>query len=241
MTNTANRESLAALDTMPSLHVREGLADAVYHALREAITNGSLSPGLRLREVSLAKQFAVSATPVREALRRLEREGLVEVSLHRGATVATFDLRTIADLYETREVLECRAVRRAAMAHAGNFAPVEAIMAETAVCAPTDDPAFHRLDIAFHRAVNEIGGNLQLAELAERVHRRIQGVRARCAVHLPGQSAISHGQHKAILAAVRAGDADGAERLTRIHIATVRDAVFGVLDQLPETRTAHKR
>src|SRR5215467_1340620 len=99
---------------LPPGGARQSLVDIAYEALREAITSGALLPATRLREAALARHFGISTTPVREALRRLDREGLVRLSPNRGAIVAEFDLRQILDLFEIREVLECRAVRRAA-------------------------------------------------------------------------------------------------------------------------------
>ena len=212
------------------LGARRPLADAVSDALREAITDGMLAPGTRLREVSLARHFTVSATPVREALRRLEREGLVEADPHRGAAVAALRPEEIVDLYEVHEVLECRAVRRAAEAEHRDLARLEALLAEAeGVLSGPDHVAFNRLDLAFHRALNGLGGNAPLAELIEQVHRRIQGVRLRSAGHLPGRPALSHAQHLALLEAVRRRDAEQAEGLARAHIRSVRDAVVGVL------------
>jgi len=98
---------------LPRLEARRSLADSVHHALGEAITHGTIAPGTRLREVDVATRLGVSATPVREALRRLEREGLVTVTPHRGATVVTYTPAEIANLYEVHEVLESHAVRRA--------------------------------------------------------------------------------------------------------------------------------
>ena len=93
---------------------RQSLVDVAYVALRDAITSGTLLPGARLREAALAKHFAVSTTPIREALRRLDREGLVRLAPNRGAVVTEFNLREILDLFEIRELLECGAARRAA-------------------------------------------------------------------------------------------------------------------------------
>jgi DNA-binding GntR family transcriptional regulator len=211
---------------------RGSLADLVYSALRDAITGGTLAPGFHLREILLARHFAVSTTPVREALRRLERDGLVSVHPHRGAVVTAFDPREIVNLYEIREVLECRAVRSAALARQHDFSRVEELLRESkAVAKRPDQIEFNRVDVAFHRALYAIGGNLQLAELIERVHRQIQGVRVRCAIYLPGRPAISYAEHRAILAAVKARDADRAEELTRTHILVVRDVVADVLQK----------
>lgn len=206
------------------------LVDMVYLALRDAIASGQLVAGTRLREVALAKHFGVSSTPVREAFRRLEREGLILVSPHRGATVVSFTLHELTDLYEIHELLECRAVRRAAEAPHHNLVPLEATLAEAeAILGEPDQAAFNRLDLAFHRALNDLGGNAPLAELIEQVHRRIQSARVRYAGHLPGRPMHSHAQHKELLAAVRARDPDRAEALSRAHIRAVRDAVVQIL------------
>lgn len=219
------------LAAVPIVSARTSLADVVYQALRDAITSAVLSPGFRLREIALARHFGVSTTPIREALRRLEREGLVEVTPNRGAVVAAYNLRQVTDLYEVREVLECRAIRRAALARGPrDLSRVEALLAEAAsVLEAPDQVEFNRLDVELHRALSDVGGNDQLAELAERVHRQIQSVRVRCAVHLPGRPTRSHAEHQAIVAAVEAGDADRAETLVRAHIDGVRDAVTRVL------------
>lgn len=215
---------------LPAFGVRESLADVVYGALREAITSGSLAPGYRLRETPLSSHFGVSATPIREALRRLERDGLVWVSPHRGAAVAAFNVDEVIALYEVREVLENRAVRRAAESPIRELARVDALLAQAeSVLAESDQVQFHRLDLRFHRALSEVGGNMPLAELAEQIHGRIQGVRARCSVHLSGRPAVSHAQHLAIVAAVRDGDPDRAEAMVRAHIYSVRDAVVPLL------------
>lgn len=222
------------LTGIPVLAVHAGLADAVYDALRPAITGGQLPPGFRLRELHLSKHFGVSTTPIREALRRLEREGLVEVHRNRGAVVAAYNPQEVRDLYEAREVLESHAVRHAAQATPRDLRRLEQILAEAeSILAAPDIARYFELDVQFHRALNELGGNAQIAELAERVHRQIQAVRVRCAVELPERPKVSHAQHQAIVAAVGRGDGDRAEALLREHIASVRDAVVRVLRGAP--------
>ncbi len=230
-------ELLTQLVGPPSLGVRASLADVVYGALRDAITGGTLRPGYHLREIPLSKHFGVSTTPVREALRRLDREGLVAVQPNRGAVVAAFDLPEVFDLYEAREVLETRAVRRAAETPGRDLSRLLEILDELeSVIDVPDQIQFNQLDVHFHRGLNDLGGNRQLAELAERIHRQIQGVRVRCAIYLPGRPRVSHTEHRAIVEAVRAGDADRAEALSRGHILSVRDAVVGALRQAVRSR-----
>jgi DNA-binding GntR family transcriptional regulator len=213
--------------------VRQSLVDIAYEALRDGITSGSLLPGTRLREAALARHFSISTTPVREALRRLDREGLVRLSPNRGAVVAEFDLREILDLFEIREVLECRAVRRAAVQHARDLTHAESLLAaEDRQVASRDRIEWNRLEVAFHRAINDLSGNFELAELAERVHRSVQGLCVRCLrepLYGPERLRLMQAQHQAIVDAVRSGDADHAEACTREHIQHVRDSVAEAL------------
>jgi len=224
------RDPLASLAGLPRLAVPESLSSMVHDALSEAITSGALPLGFRLREIPLSQHFGVSTTPVREAVRRLEREGLVEVSPRRGAIVAGVDVERAADLYELREILECRAARRAAQQRGSDLSRLNQLLAEAeGFLDEPDQVEFNRLDVQFHRAIGDLGGNAQLAEMAERVHRRIQAVRIACAVSLPGRPRLSQRQHRAIVAAFKARDADRSETLVRAHIDDVREAVLKVL------------
>lgn len=224
----------ASLRAFPSLGSRASLADEVHGILLDAITGGTLEPGERLREIPLAKQFGVSTTPIREALRRLEREGLIRLHANRGAVVAAYDAREIMDLYEVREVLEARAVCRAALAPERDLSQVDALLARMeSVRDDPDQVEFNNLDVAFHRALNEAGGNWQIAEHAERIQRQIQGIRVRASIHLAGRPRVSHVEHLAIVDAVRTGDGERAEALLRAHIFSIRDAILRVLDPAP--------
>ncbi len=224
---------LPPLAGLASGGARQSLVDIAYMALRDAITSGSLLPGTRLREAALARHFSISTTPVREALRRLDREGLVRLSPNRGAVVAEFDLREILDLFEIREVLECRAVRRAAIQHQRDLNHAKSLLAaEARQVARHDRVEWNRLEVAFHRAINDLSGNFELAELAERVHRSVQGLCVRCLrepLYGPDRLRLMQSQHQAIVDAVRAGDADAAESCTREHIQHVRDSVAEAL------------
>jgi DNA-binding GntR family transcriptional regulator len=89
------------------------------------------------------------------------------------------------------------------------------------------------VDVAFHRAVHEIGPNRLLADLAERTHRQIQAVRARAGMVTTGIPGRSNAEHAALLDAIRRRDAGEAERAVREHIRAVRDRVLPALDRLP--------
>jgi DNA-binding GntR family transcriptional regulator len=222
-----------ALTGLPTGGTRQSLVDIAYEAVRDAITSGTLLPGTRLREAALARHFAISTTPVREALRRLDREGLVRLSPNRGAIVAEFDLREILDLFEIREVLECRAVRRAAGQRLRDLHAAEAVFAQAERQVTLRDRVeWNRLEVAFHRAINELSGNFELALLTERIHRTVQGLCVRCMrepIYGPEKLQLMQSQHVGILQAVREGNAREAEARARTHIHSIRDSIAEAL------------
>lgn len=215
------------------------ISTAIYEALKAAITDGTFPPGYRLREAHIARRFGVSPTPVREALQRLDREGLVRIFDHRGAVVPSWSARDAEELYELRELLEGWAVERLAeQVRSLDFGPVERILKQAeAVLAEPDHHKFNRLDVEFHACLVRLAGNRQLAELAELVHRRIQVIRARCSVYLPGRPPVSHRQHLEILAAIKRADPSAAQAALIHHIRDIRRAVLAVLNQAtPESK-----
>jgi DNA-binding GntR family transcriptional regulator len=212
---------------------RQSLVDVAYVALRDAITSGTLVPGARLREAALAKHFSVSTTPIREALRRLDREGLVRLAPNRGAVVTEFNLREILDLFEIRELLECGAARRAANQSSRDVRHAESIIAAAArLVTQRERIEWNRLEVSFHRAINDLSANVELAELAERTHRAVQGLCVRCLrdpIYGPETLLVMQSHHQEILEAVRHGNARQAEARARTHIRYIRDSVADVL------------
>jgi DNA-binding GntR family transcriptional regulator len=217
-------------DQLWAVPKRRSLSEEVFLSLRDAISDGEFPPGAPLRETALAKDFGVSATPVREALRRLEREGLVTSRSHHGTIVAEMTPATMAQLYELHETLEAHAVRRATEQGPHDLSRLhEFVHRMDDHLAPGDQARFNQLDLRFHRTLNELGGNLQIAALIEQTHRRIQAFRLRLDIGLPDRPLHSQAQHRALLAAIQAGNATEAERIARDHIDTVRTAVLATM------------
>ncbi|MGW1786238.1 GntR family transcriptional regulator [Streptomyces sp. NPDC002143] len=206
---------------------RRGLADEVADRIREAIFSGAYAPGAQLREVELSGALDVSRGPVREALRLLEREGLVHCAWHRGTTVTTLSPEDVAELDSLRGALEELAVRQV-IAHASDedLAAVEktAGLMERA----TDEHEMVRLDIAFHDAVFAAAGHLRLQDAWEAI---------RCQVHLFLLTRITHStegyltripeEHRELVAVLRARDTDAALRLFAAHRRLAVDVVAG--------------
>ncbi|WP_169748050.1 GntR family transcriptional regulator [Pseudonocardia acaciae] len=160
-------------------HVGSNGAHAVYLALRRRFADGDLAPAERLTETALAASLGVSRTPVREALGRLQADGLVAPAA-RGVVVATLSREEIEQIYELRAGLEGQAAASAARRQAaGLVAPVEiraigeaADEVERAIAA-SDPKGSARANLSFHRAIGRVAGNPFLEDALHRVWDRI--------------------------------------------------------------------
>ena len=187
--------------------------DMVAAMLREMIMSGQLSPGSPLRQRDLADQFDVSATPIREALRRLEAEGLVVGDTHRGATVAKPDEGARADNYRIRAALEPLAAEMATERIDGDaLAELETINEEIRGI-PEGDPAYREHNARFHFAIYQASGSPVLVSLIRMLWQSMPQQPAPARSHQE-----SADQHEGILAAIRDRDGEQAGMLTREHI-----------------------
>lgn len=216
-----------------TLQVRGGLADSIYLQLRAWISDGTLQPGHRLREVEIARHFDVSTTPVREALQRLQYDGLVESHPRRGAAVASVEWAETHSLLVVRELLEVHAVRRVAQTYkTHDFAAVrEIIAAQTTAAAEGDIPEFVRLDRDFHMSIIQMAGNEPLVRITDQVHTQLQQARSRIAGNRKGSLEASVAQHRAVLEAIEKGDADGAEEATHAHVQSTIKSIAELMDR----------
>jgi DNA-binding GntR family transcriptional regulator len=137
----------------------------------------------------------------------------------------------VAQLYETRTVLECYAVRKAAEQRPAKaaVAAVRAIVARQREALTSTAPARQPMDADFHREITALAGNPVIAELVERTVRQIEAVQARSAAVVRGESARTCRAHASIVAAVAKGDADRAESVMREHLAIAQRAVMAAL------------
>lgn len=189
--------------------------EGAYARIRAAIREGSLAPGERLTETDLAARFGVSRTPVRQAIARLEAEGLLTHEARRGLTVTRPDHQQVVELYVMREVLEGAAARLAAQ-HASETeiaAMAEIVQAEPAAFG--DARALAEINQRLH-------GLLYLAAHNRYLLRSLEQLAATMSL-LPtlltrgGRAEQAHAEHRAILDAVGARDGDAAEDAARAH------------------------
>jgi DNA-binding GntR family transcriptional regulator len=159
-------------------HPRRYLADTVYEALRRAIVERKFDPGEALTEQELSRRFDVSRTPVREALAKLERDGLVRVVPKKGAFVRTLSHDEIRELYQLREALEALAVRLAApRLDPGELAGFEARFKEVKAQGPKTTYAEVRaLGEEFHRHLTKKADNSKLTETLEQIREHIRSM-----------------------------------------------------------------
>ncbi len=200
----------------------ESLADRAYHALRGAIAEGRLKPGRHVGEAAFAEQLGISRTPIREALQRLARDGLVTLDARNGARVAELSLEAIQELYDLREILEGSAARFAALgAKPNDLQRLEAILAQES--AHGGDPAaLARLNKLFHQTLCKVANNRYLGQAVATFSTTLL-LLGPTTLAAGGRAGESQAEHRAIVEAVAAGDAERAEALMRGHIRRARE------------------
>lgn len=196
---------------------RRGLAEEVADRIREAIFNGAYTPGTQLREVELSQALDVSRGPVREALLRLEREGLVSTAWHGGATVTALSPRDAAELDSLREALEGLAVRQV-VAHASDEDLVVIERTVDRMERAEDEHAMVRCDIAFHDAVYAAAHHRRLQEAWQAIRSQVHlFLLTRVGLNAVGYLSLVRNEHRELAAALRARDAHAALELFAEH------------------------
>jgi DNA-binding GntR family transcriptional regulator len=194
--------------------------------LRAHVLNGTLAPGSRLVELQLAQRYAVSRAAVRAAIGELAKEGLVEREANRGATVRAVDLAEAVRITEIRALLEGFIAARAA--HVATPKEHQELLDLIAGMAKALDDdrmgTYSDLNATLHRRLREISGHNIAADLVENLRNRAAHHAFRLAM-FPGRAEESLPQHRAIVDAVVAGDADRAEQAMRAHLTSVISAL----------------
>jgi DNA-binding GntR family transcriptional regulator len=209
---------------LPALGARRNLREEIRQTLRAAVISGELRPGVVYSAPSLAAQFGVSPTPVREAMLDLANEGLVDTLRNKGFRVTELSGKDLDELSELRALIEVPTVRRLAEAGVAPdvLAGLRPLATEIEAAAARSDLIAHvTADLEFHLRLLALAGNRQLVETVRslRARSRIYGLRS-----LAERDALvpSAREHAELLDLLAAGDADGAEALMRRHIGHVR-------------------
>lgn len=207
--------------------------------MKAAILSLGLRPGEQVRPEELAEQLAISRTPIREALLRLETDGLVRVEPRVGFFVADVTAADLVELFELRELLEGYAAERAATAlTADDLTTVDRLLADAARAVDGGDlERFQETEVAFHDLVVERAGNRRL--LAVMATLRDLTYRQRMlSLTVPENVSRSLQEHRDVATALHAGDGPAARVRMAAHLRAARDRLLAHADLSPPGRTA---
>jgi GntR family transcriptional regulator, trigonelline degradation regulator len=207
--------------------------DQAFERLRDAIITGHFAPGARLIERELCEAMGVSRTSIREVLRRLEAEQLIEVEPRRGPIVARLGRRQVEEIYEVRALLEAAIVRRFALeASADNIAELRRIYEKLSVVRDQGDVAAivnttrqfseYLMDVVNHELISDIHQKLTARISVSRVF----------AISLPGRLQQSAGELAVVMDAIERRDAEGAAQSLMIYVRNAGEAALKQLDAM---------
>jgi DNA-binding GntR family transcriptional regulator len=203
-------------------------ADAVYDSLRDAIWDGRIARGERVREEDIARSLGVSRTPVREALQRLQQRGLLVNRPGRGLIVAELGKREVVELYAMREILEGSAARFAAQHASGPEIEIIDRLQRELAAAPDDALLLVTLNRRFHQAICDAGHNQYLTQTLDTLHDAMALLHS-ATFRAPNRRRESDAEHRRIVAAIEARNADQAEAVAREHIRQAQRTRFEAL------------
>jgi DNA-binding GntR family transcriptional regulator len=215
MANVSKLQRFAVVDE-DALRTRSR-ADFVFESLRDAIADGRIERGQRVREEEIGRNFGVSRTPVREALQRLQQRGLLVLTAGRGLVVAELTPQQVAELYAMREILEGSAARFAAERASVHEIAVLYRLQEELRDAKNDAMTLVSLNRHFHQAIYEAAHNRYLMQTLDHLHDSFTLLHS-TTFRAPSRRKDSDEEHRKIVAAIERHDPDRAEAAAREHI-----------------------
>ena len=216
------------------------LRDVVFNTLREAILRGELKPGERLMEIQLANKLGVRRTPIREAIRKLELEGLVLMIPRKGAEVAQITEKSLRDVLEVRRALENLAVQLACLRMSPQtLADLKAAArAFEEILGGEDVTAVAEADVAFHDVIYMATDNQRLISLLNNLREQMYRYRVEYLKKKECHKQLLW-EHQEIIRAIEAGEIDVATKITEQHIDNQVEAVSDALRHLEENQFRH--
>lgn len=195
------------------------LRGRVFQTIREKILAGEYKHGEELKEMALASELGVSRTPVREALRQMELEGLVKIIPNKGASVIGITAKDMEDIYSMRSLLEGLCANLAAQRiNEEQINKLEEIAYLTDFHVKKGNlEKLYELDNQFHEVMYEASGSRMIKHVLSDFHHYVERVR-KASLQSPGRSELFNEEHKAILEAIREKDGIKAEQLANAHM-----------------------
>ena len=203
------------------------LRETVCEALREAIRNGVLEPGERLMEVQLADELGISRTPVREAIRKLEQEGYVIMMPRRGTYVSSVSVSDVKEIFEIRSALESLSTELAAL----RIEPDELEQLRTLLTEieghieRKDIDKIVETDIKFHGLLYQVSRNERLVAIISNLKEQLARYRT-LSMSYPGRLKETLEEHRAMVEAIAAGDAEAAREAAERHMEQAEETLL---------------
>ncbi len=197
--------------------------NSVYEYLYDAIRTGDIKPGQTLTERGLAEKIGVSRTPVREAIRKLEEQGIVTYEPHKGVRVIPFSIDKVLQLYEVRELLEGLAVRKLAQDHTPKILDELSELISTAEkeAVMNNVQELARINSAFHLKLARSSGNVYLEAIMNSLQTQI-ALMMSASLSTSGRPLKNIAEHQMLIDAIRSGDGDFAESIAKHHVRNAR-------------------
>jgi DNA-binding GntR family transcriptional regulator len=219
---------------MKKLKIPSNLTTLAYNSIKDYILEGRLDENSRLTEEFLSTQLGISKSPIREALNRLETEGLIRIEPRKGAYLRRLSPLEVAELYDLREALEAHVVRTAKITPTVVADLRQSLKRQRALLKANDRTHYIEEDVNFHAELAQATGNGHLCAVLENVQNQIW-LQRRKTYDLSSSMAPDH--HESIVEALDANDRAKAEKAMRGHIQNVKSRLLEYLEsrQLAET------
>ena len=209
----------------PSLH------EAIFQKLRSLLVEGAIAPGSKLNERELAERLHVSRTPIREAIRRLAADGLVELIANRGAIAIQLSLADVIHTFDVIAQLEGYSGELAAKNISNaTLSELEALQYEMmASYARRDLSSYYKLNLGIHHLINQAANNPVLSQLFTQVNARIEALRFRSNQNgVKWEKAVE--EHQEMIDALKARDSERMRKVMIQHVMNKRDVVIELLN-----------
>ncbi|WP_174874965.1 GntR family transcriptional regulator [Vogesella oryzae] len=216
---------------------RQTLTSAVTESLRQRILSGEFADGQQLRQEALSNEYGVSRVPVREALRQLEAEGLIQIIDHKGALVSKLSLDDVLELLEIRAMLESELLRAAIPRQeaADHLAAEETLQEFEQALTTNDIRHWGELNSRFHLALYRAAKRPNTLALLEQLHNKTDRY-TRMQILLTQTMERAHQEHTKLLDMCRRGEADEAADFLRFHILSAGHALEAHLKEKEQRR-----
>jgi DNA-binding GntR family transcriptional regulator len=202
------------------------LSDDVATLIRRMILNGTLKPGERINQVQLAEKMEISRGPIREALRLLQNEGLIQHEANRGTFVSTLSSQDIYEIYTLRALLESEAARLASPnLSEKNFNKLEELIEElTEAVKENDLEREARIDITFHHTIVSASNHQRLIQMHQQLDTQVGAMYFTVANNLPKRVGKLVENHRLVIETLRSGDLQDIQKVISDHyLLTMRD------------------